>query len=175
MVSWPSPASHCWEVLQVARWLSWEPPAGTSEQAVSSLVLRTERLVGLGWPWTLSLLALQDLQLWQVASCFQMCWISSQGLQERLGQEMALNACAMEMLGNGNSCRADPLLGQLRAHYPPNTAPLGESYRRRKPCITLASSWDKTGSFLAGSGGFSGEPLPLGILVPQLPSELKER
>lgn len=42
MVSWPSAASHCWEVLQRARRLPWEPPAGTSEQAVSSFVLWTE-------------------------------------------------------------------------------------------------------------------------------------
>lgn len=29
-----------------------------------------------------------------------MCWISCQGPGERLGQELALDACATEMLGN---------------------------------------------------------------------------
>lgn len=55
------------------------------------------------------------------------------GSRERPGKEVALNACAMKMLGQRNSCRADPQLGQLQADYPPNTAPLGESFGAWQP------------------------------------------
>lgn len=56
--------------------------------------------MSLGWLWALKLLDIQDLQLWQVASYFQMCWVFSQSPGEKLGQELALDACAIGMLRN---------------------------------------------------------------------------
>lgn len=48
--------------------------------------------------------------------------------------------CHRDAWEQRNSCRAALQLGQLRAAYPANTAPLGELYRGKKACITLESS-----------------------------------
>lgn len=90
--------------------------------------------------------------------------------------------CNGDAWKQGNSCQTDPQLGQLQADDPPNPVPLGEFYRGRKACITLAFGWSKNhGQIQRGRRGlFWAVGASLGYLAPylpdlQLPSEFKER